>query len=76
MHTFFDGYINSTTSLNQFVKQYDNTLRSRKEKEFDDGFNSTDIIIPCESNSSIEKNSKVSLLMPNSRKFSWNSDLK
>jgi len=32
IHAFFDGYINSTTSLNQFVKQYDNAFRSRAEK--------------------------------------------
>ncbi|CAL5203589.1 unnamed protein product [Lathyrus oleraceus] len=55
IHIFFDGYINSTTSLNQFVKQYDNALRSRAEKEFEVGFNSMDTTIPCGSNSSIEK---------------------
>ncbi|XP_050878656.1 protein FAR1-RELATED SEQUENCE 5 [Lathyrus oleraceus] len=55
VHAFFDGYINSTTSLNQFVKQYDNALRSRAEKEFEADFNSMDTTIPCGSNSSIEK---------------------
>lgn len=55
MHAFFDGYINSTTSLNQFVKQYDNALSSRAEKEFEADFNSLDTTIPCVSNSSIEK---------------------
>ncbi|XP_050896702.1 protein FAR-RED IMPAIRED RESPONSE 1-like [Lathyrus oleraceus] len=55
IHAFFDGYINSTTSLNQFVKQYDNALRSQAEKEFEADFNSTDTTIPCGSNSSIEK---------------------
>ncbi|KAI5398763.1 hypothetical protein KIW84_064225 [Lathyrus oleraceus] len=55
IHAFFDGYINSTTSLNQFVKQYDNALRSRAEKEFEADFNSMDTTIPCGSNSSIEK---------------------
>ncbi|KAK2375490.1 protein FAR-RED IMPAIRED RESPONSE [Trifolium repens] len=33
INAFFDGYINSTTTLRQFVKQYDNALRSRAEKE-------------------------------------------
>ncbi|XP_050918649.1 protein FAR-RED IMPAIRED RESPONSE 1 [Lathyrus oleraceus] len=55
IHAFFDGYINSTTSLNQFVKQYDNALRSQTEKEFEVDFNSMDTTIPCGSNSSIEK---------------------
>lgn len=55
IHAFFDGYINSITSLNQFVKQYDNALRSRAEKEFEADFNSMGTTIPCGSNSSIEK---------------------
>nr|XP_012575220.1 protein FAR-RED IMPAIRED RESPONSE 1-like [Cicer arietinum] len=55
IHSFFDGYINSTTSLNQFVKQYDNALKSRAEKEFEADFNSMDTTISCGSNSSIEK---------------------
>ncbi|XP_050891499.1 protein FAR1-RELATED SEQUENCE 5 [Lathyrus oleraceus] len=55
IHAFFDGYNNSTTSLNQFVKQYDNALRIQEEKEFEADFNSMDTTIPCGSNSSIEK---------------------
>ncbi|KAK7255914.1 hypothetical protein RIF29_29342 [Crotalaria pallida] len=55
IHAFFDGYINSTTSLRQFVKQYDNALRDKAEKEFDADFRSMDTIIPCGSSSPIEK---------------------
>ncbi|XP_012575559.1 protein FAR1-RELATED SEQUENCE 5-like [Cicer arietinum] len=55
IHSFFDGYINSPTSLNQFVKQYDNALKSRVEKEFEADFNSIGTTISCGSNSSIEK---------------------
>jgi len=55
IHAFFDGYINSTTSLNQFVKQYDNVIRSREEKEFEEDFTSMNTTISCGSNSSIEK---------------------
>ncbi|XP_050895588.1 protein FAR1-RELATED SEQUENCE 6-like [Lathyrus oleraceus] len=76
IHAFFDGYINSTTSLNQFLKQYDNALRSQEEKEFEADFNSMDTTIPCGKTRPLRSNSKVSLLMPNSRKFKWNSDLK
>ena len=32
VHAFFNGYVNLTISLQQFSKQYDNTLRSRVEK--------------------------------------------
>ncbi|PWA53153.1 Protein FAR1-RELATED SEQUENCE 6 [Artemisia annua] len=33
MNSFFDGYVNSKTSLRQFVEQYDNALKSKIEKE-------------------------------------------
>ncbi|WOL00563.1 protein FAR1-RELATED SEQUENCE 6 [Canna indica] len=33
MNAFFDEYVNSKTSLRQFVEQYDNALRSKVEKE-------------------------------------------
>ncbi|XP_028093018.1 protein FAR1-RELATED SEQUENCE 6-like [Camellia sinensis] len=33
MNAFFDGYVNSKTTLKQFVEQYDNALRSKVEKE-------------------------------------------
>ncbi|KAK2443538.1 protein FAR-RED IMPAIRED RESPONSE [Trifolium repens] len=54
IHGFFEGYINSTTTLRQFVKQYDNALRSRAEKEFEANFSSMDTIYLCGSTSCIE----------------------
>nr|XP_043625847.1 protein FAR1-RELATED SEQUENCE 6-like [Erigeron canadensis] len=33
MNAFFDAYVNSKTSLRQFVEQYDNALKSKVEKE-------------------------------------------
>lgn len=33
MHAFFDSYVNSKTTLKQFLEQYDNALRSKVEKE-------------------------------------------
>ncbi|GJY35434.1 FAR1-related sequence 6-like protein, partial [Tanacetum coccineum] len=33
MNAFFDGYVNSKTSLRQFVEQYGNALKSKMEKE-------------------------------------------
>ncbi|XP_039146848.1 protein FAR1-RELATED SEQUENCE 9-like [Dioscorea cayenensis subsp. rotundata] len=33
VNAFFDGYVGPTTSLKQFVEQYDNALKSKTEKE-------------------------------------------
>ena len=33
INAFFDGYVGPTTSLKQFVEQYDNVLNSKIEKE-------------------------------------------
>lgn len=33
MNSYFDGYINASTTLNQFFKQYEKALESRNEKE-------------------------------------------
>ncbi|XP_038707270.1 protein FAR1-RELATED SEQUENCE 5-like [Tripterygium wilfordii] len=33
MNAFFDGYVNSKTTLKQFVEQYENALRKKIEKE-------------------------------------------
>ena len=38
MNAFFDGFINSTTTLKQFVVQYDNALWSKVEKEIEVNF--------------------------------------
>ena len=55
MHAFFDGYINSTTSLQQFIERYDNVLHDKAEEEFEADFRSFNTAIRCESNSLIEK---------------------
>lgn len=33
MHDFFNKYVNSKTSLKQFLEQYDNVVRSKVEKD-------------------------------------------
>ncbi|XP_024961492.1 protein FAR1-RELATED SEQUENCE 5 isoform X3 [Cynara cardunculus var. scolymus] len=33
MNSYFDGYVNASTTLNQFVKLYEKALESRNEKE-------------------------------------------
>ena len=55
IHAFFDGCVNSKTTLQQFVKQYDNALKSMTEKEFEADFHSMNTTIHCMSNSLIEK---------------------
>ena len=55
MNAFFDGYINSTTTLQQFVHQYDNALAHKVEKENGADFTSLNTIIPCDSQALIER---------------------
>uniref|UniRef100_A0A7N0ZSB2 SWIM-type domain-containing protein n=1 Tax=Kalanchoe fedtschenkoi TaxID=63787 RepID=A0A7N0ZSB2_KALFE len=38
MNSYFDGYVNSNTMLNDFVKQYDKAVESRRNKEADEDF--------------------------------------
>ncbi|KAK1274266.1 Protein FAR1-RELATED SEQUENCE 5 [Acorus gramineus] len=46
MNAFFDDYVNSKTTLKQFVEQYDNALKSKVEKEEKADFHSINSIIP------------------------------
>ncbi|KAK2652509.1 hypothetical protein Ddye_012365 [Dipteronia dyeriana] len=55
MHAFFDGYINSKTTLKQFVEQYENALRDKVEKEKHADFSSLNTQIPCITHYAIEK---------------------
>jgi zinc finger SWIM domain-containing protein 3 len=43
----FDGYVNSKTTLKQFVEQYDNALKDIIEKESKADFDSFNTIIAC-----------------------------
>ncbi|KAI3750370.1 hypothetical protein L2E82_21004 [Cichorium intybus] len=38
IHSFFDGYVNSRTMLNEFVLQYDKAVESRRAAEEDEDF--------------------------------------
>ncbi|XP_027911554.1 protein FAR1-RELATED SEQUENCE 9-like [Vigna unguiculata] len=55
MNAFFDEFINSTTTLQQFVVQYDNALHSKVEKECEANFASANTTLPCGSQSFIER---------------------
>ncbi|XP_028066530.1 protein FAR1-RELATED SEQUENCE 6-like isoform X2 [Camellia sinensis] len=47
MNAFFVGYVNSKTTLKQFVEQYDNALRSKVEKETKADFKSRNKLYDC-----------------------------
>ncbi|XP_052197190.1 protein FAR1-RELATED SEQUENCE 5-like [Diospyros lotus] len=55
MNAFFDGYVNSRTSLKQFVEQYERALKSQVEKEFHADFRSFSQTVPCASRYEMEK---------------------
>ncbi|XP_058744403.1 protein FAR1-RELATED SEQUENCE 4-like [Vicia villosa] len=54
MNSFFDGYVNSKTTLKQFVEQYDNALKDKIEKESMADFRSFNTIIACVSHFGFE----------------------
>ncbi|XP_031285457.1 protein FAR-RED IMPAIRED RESPONSE 1-like [Pistacia vera] len=55
MHAFFDGYVNSKTTLKQFVEQYENALCDKVEKENEADFRSWKSWIPCITGYPMEK---------------------
>nr|XP_025635474.1 protein FAR-RED IMPAIRED RESPONSE 1-like [Arachis hypogaea] len=54
MHAFFNKFITRNSSLSQFMKQYDNCLASREQRERE--FDAVDFhtVIPCTTKSAIE----------------------
>ncbi|RYQ91377.1 hypothetical protein Ahy_B09g097269 isoform B [Arachis hypogaea] len=54
MHSFFNKYITRNSSLIQFIKQYDNCLRSREQAERESDAVDFHTVIPCATKSSIE----------------------
>ncbi|XP_017434509.1 protein FAR1-RELATED SEQUENCE 9-like [Vigna angularis] len=59
MNAFFDGFINSTTTLQQFVVQYDNAVRVKAQKEIEADFSSMNTTVACGSQSPIERQFQV-----------------
>ena len=55
MDAFFDGYVTSSTTLKQFVEQYENALRSKVQKENQEDFNSFNSWVPCITHYEIQK---------------------
>ncbi|XP_014498618.1 protein FAR-RED IMPAIRED RESPONSE 1-like [Vigna radiata var. radiata] len=55
MNAFFDGFINSSTTLHEFVIQYDNALKFKAQKEIEVDFSSLNTTVACGSQSPIER---------------------
>ncbi|RYR30969.1 hypothetical protein Ahy_B01g055762 [Arachis hypogaea] len=55
MHSVFDKYLNSKSSLLQFVRQYQNCVIDKEQKEFECDAADLRGIIPCVSSSPIKK---------------------
>ncbi|KAH7661084.1 FHY3/FAR1 family protein [Dioscorea alata] len=55
VNSFFDGYVGPTTSLKQFVEQYDHALKSKIEKENKADFASFNSCFPLITNCYFEK---------------------
>lgn len=47
MHAFFDGFVNSKTTLKEFVEQYENALAKKLENEKAEESNSINSFLPC-----------------------------
>ncbi|KAF5481660.1 hypothetical protein F2P56_002297 [Juglans regia] len=55
MNAFFDEYVNSRATLEQFIDQYDSVFRRKVENEIFANFNSWNMEIPCISCYPLEK---------------------
>ncbi|XP_058207248.1 protein FAR1-RELATED SEQUENCE 6-like isoform X1 [Rhododendron vialii] len=58
MNPYFDGYINSKTTLKQFVEQYENALTEKVESEKYEDMKSVNSYIPCITEDELEKQFK------------------
>ncbi|KAL9231758.1 hypothetical protein vseg_006944 [Gypsophila vaccaria] len=59
MNSYFDGYVNATTSLSQFFEQYEKALESRNEKEVKADFETMNIPPILRTPSPMEKQASV-----------------
>ncbi|XP_028074240.1 protein FAR-RED IMPAIRED RESPONSE 1-like [Camellia sinensis] len=59
MNAFFDGYVNSKTTLKQFFEQYDHALRSKVEKEMKADLKSRKKLYDCLTVYEFEKQFRV-----------------
>ncbi|KAF2319341.1 hypothetical protein GH714_014919 [Hevea brasiliensis] len=55
MHAYFDGFVNSRSTLKQFVEQYKIAMRDKNEKELQAEHKSRYTVIKCKSHFRFEK---------------------
>ncbi|KAH9745082.1 protein FAR1-RELATED SEQUENCE [Citrus sinensis] len=55
MNAFFDGYVNSKTTLKQFVEKYEKAMESKIEKEWQADARSFSQRLPCRTSFAMEK---------------------
>ncbi|KAH9795178.1 protein FAR1-RELATED SEQUENCE [Citrus sinensis] len=55
MNAFFDGYVNSKTTLKQFVEKYEKAMESKIEKEWQVDARSFSQRLPCRTSFTMEK---------------------
>ncbi|KAH9705402.1 protein FAR1-RELATED SEQUENCE [Citrus sinensis] len=55
MNVFFNGYVNSKTTLKQFVEKYEKTIESKIEKEWQADARSFSQRLPCRTSFAMEK---------------------
>ena len=72
MNSFFDGYVNSKTSLKLFVEQYERVLRCKVEKEFQADFKSYSQMVPCQLGTIWRNSFKRFTQFQNSKNFKQN----
>ncbi|XP_028077431.1 protein FAR1-RELATED SEQUENCE 6-like isoform X1 [Camellia sinensis] len=69
MPTFFDEFINSKTTLKQFLEQYDNALAKKVENENSEEFKSFNSYIPCITHYELEKQFQSAYTMAKFEEF-------
>ncbi|KAH9697333.1 protein FAR1-RELATED SEQUENCE [Citrus sinensis] len=55
MNAFFYGYVNSKTTLKQFVEQYSNALKNKAQKEVEEDTRCSSHQLPCVTSYAMEK---------------------
>ncbi|MED6129682.1 hypothetical protein PIB30_110305, partial [Stylosanthes scabra] len=74
MHAFVNKFITRKSSLIQLVRQYDNCLRNKEQKEREADCADFNSNIPCATNSSIEAQFQKAYTMQSSKKCRLNSE--
>jgi hypothetical protein len=75
-NAFFDGYVGLKTTLEQFVDQYDNALRSKAKKENAEDHGSFKSMNPCITRYAMEKQFQKLTPIKTLKRFKMNLGIK